>query len=67
MKHIIYNVSCPYGKHDPLPYAVTVHESKNFGGTTVEIWCPFCNQFVQAEVDAQPVDNTEAARLFGFT
>lgn len=66
MKNIIYNVKCPYGNHKPLPYSVTVNESKNIQGSSADIYCPYCDKFVNVIIEGQPVDNTEVDRRFGF-
>ncbi|HLC15941.1 MAG TPA: hypothetical protein VJL89_06910 [Thermodesulfovibrionia bacterium] len=66
MKHIIFNVKCPYKEHPPLPYSVTVNESKNIQGSSVDIYCPFCDKYINVKIEGTPVDNTEIDRHYGF-
>lgn len=66
MKHIIYNVICPYKEHRPLPYSVDVHEAEKIVSSNVEIYCPYCDKFVTVKIKGKPVDNTEIQRRYGF-
>ncbi len=66
MKKVTYTVVCPYNKEHTFPVVLQLEDESRGAESTFEVYCPFCDKYVQASLKAELKPDQYVYRLFGF-
>jgi hypothetical protein len=62
MKKVTYTVICPFNKDHKFPLVLEVEDEAKGVKSSIESFCPFCDKFVQIEIEGELAPDTEVMR-----